>query len=89
MIAAALLLMMSDPTIAACRLFAGEAGARRIVKACIQVSPATHPPCHPDNSCDIMLREIRRSCALFDAGGKPQQCADYVTPTPPASPIRK
>lgn len=49
----------------------GAAAAARKVKACLAVSPATHPPCNAANSCAMIDDEIARSCALFDGQGAP------------------
>jgi len=40
---------------------------------CIQVSPATHPPCHADNPCALIRGEIDRSCKLWDKD-PPAEC---------------
>lgn len=54
-----------------CLKSAGKARAEQLVKQCLQVSPATHPPCNAENSCAIIRSEIQRSCALLgpDAPG--------------------
>ena len=49
----------------------GKAAAAKQVKICINVSPATHPPCNAANSCAMIEDEIARSCALFDGDGQP------------------
>jgi hypothetical protein len=43
----------------------GAAASARLVERCIQVSPATHPPCNAQNSCALIQGEIDRSCALY------------------------
>ncbi|MCS6626378.1 hypothetical protein N0B44_25990 [Roseibacterium beibuensis] len=72
-----------DPTVAAtpttepvsCREQLGEAAAIRLVERCVQVSPASHPPCHPDNTCALIQGEIDRSCAMYEPGEtRPEQC---------------
>jgi hypothetical protein len=59
-----------------CLQTAGKARAEQLVKQCLQVSPATHPPCNTQNSCELITDEIRRSCALlgFEA---PSFCDGY------------
>lgn len=59
-----------------CLQTAGKARAEQLVRECIKVSPATHPPCNTENSCEVMTDEIRRSCALlgFEA---PSFCDGY------------
>nr|WP_315380569.1 hypothetical protein [uncultured Sphingomonas sp.] len=51
----------------------GKAAAAQRVKLCINVSPATHPPCNAANSCAMTEDEIARSCALLDGDGEPVQ----------------
>jgi len=72
-----------DPVVAAtpttepvsCREQLGDAAAIRLVERCVQVSPASHPPCHPDNPCALIQGEIDRSCAMYGPGEtKPEQC---------------
>lgn len=58
-----------------CRQAIGEAASAKLVRRCITVSPATHPPCNAANSCDLIQSEIDRSCALFRDGTKPAECA--------------
>jgi hypothetical protein len=59
-----------------CLQTAGKARAEQLVKECLKVSPATHPPCNSQNSCELITDEIRRSCALlgFEA---PSFCDGY------------
>lgn len=57
-----------------CRVQLGEAAAIRLVERCVQVSPASHPPCHPDNPCALIQGEIDRSCAGYPAGQQPEPC---------------
>lgn len=56
----------------ACSASIGPTKAARLVKQCIAVSPATHPPCNAANSCAMIEGEIARSCALLgtDAAGE-------------------
>jgi len=48
-----------------CRDSAGTEQAQRYVAQCLQVSPATHPPCNAANACDLIIDEIRRGCDLL------------------------
>ncbi|MEO6830296.1 MAG: hypothetical protein ABI164_10850, partial [Acidobacteriaceae bacterium] len=48
-----------------CSESAGAGKATRLVNECLQVSPATHPPCNVQNSCALIISEIKRSCALL------------------------
>jgi hypothetical protein len=61
----------SPATLISCATEIGVAAAARKVKACLAVSPATHPPCNAANSCAMIDDEIARSCALFDGKGAP------------------
>ena len=58
-----------------CRSEVGERRAARLVEHCIQVSPATHPPCHADNACALIRSEIARGCRMIDDGSAPAFCA--------------
>jgi len=51
----------------------GEQKAARLVKQCLEVSPATHPPCNAWNPCELIEREIRRNCKNSTA----PQCEGY------------
>ena len=54
----------------------GEARSKRLVARCIAVSPATRPPCHSANPCEMIQGEIDRSCAMYGADEqKPKECA--------------
>jgi hypothetical protein len=54
----------------------GETDARRLVDRCIAVSPATRPPCHVSNPCELIRDEIERSCEMYTPGEtKPAECA--------------
>ena len=55
----------------------GETAAAQLVDQCIQMSPATRPPCNAANSCDMIRDEIARGCAFGDTSGNPDFCADY------------
>jgi Protein of unknown function (DUF3011) len=59
-----------------CLQTAGKARAGQLVKECLKVSPATHPPCNVQNSCELMTDEIRRSCALLGIEA-PSFCNGY------------
>ena len=49
----------------------GAAASARLVERCIQVSPATRPPCNAANPCDLIQGEIDRSCKLWARDGDP------------------
>ncbi len=48
-----------------CRQSIGAARARVLVQQCIQVSPATHPPCNDANPCEMITGEIQRGCGML------------------------
>jgi hypothetical protein len=55
-------LAVAEPS---CDDTAGRAQAHRYVQQCLEVSPATHPPCNAANPCSLIRDEIRRGCALL------------------------
>jgi Protein of unknown function (DUF3011) len=61
---------------ATCLKAVGKQRADQLVKQCLQVSAATHPPCNAQNSCDLIVDEIRRSCALLGRDA-PAFCGGY------------
>jgi len=67
---------------ASCSEERGAAAAAALVRQCIQVSPATHPPCNADNACSMIEDEIHRSCALLTRD-KPAFCATQPTDEAP------
>jgi hypothetical protein len=50
--------------------------SRQLVNECLQVSPATHPPCNAQNACSMIVDEIKRGCGLIGQGA-PGFCAEY------------
>ena len=53
----------------------GVEASDRLVRRCIAVSPATHPPCNAANPCAMVQGEIDRACAMYDASGtRPAEC---------------
>jgi hypothetical protein len=51
----------------------GVQAASKLVRQCLQVSPATHPPCNVQNSCVMVRDEIKRGCDFIEEG-KPSFC---------------
>ncbi len=47
----------------------GMAKAKELVNQCLQASPATHPPCNVQNSCELIQDEIARGCDIFKSSG--------------------
>jgi len=60
-----------------CAAAVGKAQAKMLVDRCLEVSPATHPPCNALNPCDLIIDEIRRSCALLEPAQRPGFCGLY------------
>lgn len=61
---------------ATCTDEVGPDRSKQLVEQCLQVSPATHPPCNAQNSCQLIIDEIKRSCALL-AANAPKFCSEY------------
>jgi len=59
-----------------CLKAVGKQRADQLVKQCLQVSAASHPPCNAQNSCDLINDEIRRSCELLGRDA-PAFCGGY------------
>ena len=74
-----------------CTASIGAKDAKVLADQCIQISPATHPPCNAQNSCDIIKEEITRGCDMAKSmGGQvPKFCstasAPQATPTTQAA----
>ncbi|MDX8517294.1 lysozyme inhibitor LprI family protein [Mesorhizobium dulcispinae] len=60
-----------------CVQSAGKAKSDQYVSQCIQVSPATHPPCNGQNACSMMIDEIKRGCAMIGNDNPPAFCSAY------------
>jgi hypothetical protein len=56
---------VAPPQSPSCEKTIGLPRARELVKQCLQVSPATHPPCNVQNSCDLIIDEITRGCGFL------------------------
>jgi len=59
-----------------CRKEVGQRMAAIYVRQCLEVSPATHPPCNDQNPCAMIKDEIKRGCEFF----KDSQGNDAQTP---------
>jgi hypothetical protein len=65
----------------------GKDNASVYVNQCIQISPATHPPCNDQNSCAMIKDEIKRGCEFVkNSPGIPKFCEEYSQQTPPPIP---
>ena len=64
-----------------CDAEVGHGLAQTYVDQCIEVSPATHPPCNVQNSCELITNEIARGCAMiadYSPQDVPDYCAEYL-----------
>jgi hypothetical protein len=59
-----------------CRKEVGKKAAAVLVKQCLEISPATHPPCNDQNACSLIKDEIKRGCemAKTEGGTAPKFC---------------
>jgi hypothetical protein len=79
----AALLVASGAAAESCRDEVGVAQAQRYVEECLDVSPATHPPCNARNSCALILAEIARGCRLLPPDPPPPPfCRPFLSPPP-------
>ncbi len=58
-----------------CKDTAGMRRAIELVNRCIEVSPATHPPCNENNACSLIQDEIDRGCRFLPRDKSPAYCA--------------
>jgi len=59
-----------------CSTAVGVERSRRLVSECTQVSPSTHSPCNAENSCVMIIDEIKRGCSA-SGQGSPLFCREY------------
>jgi hypothetical protein len=62
---------------ASCNQSVGQERASRMVQDCLAVSSATHPPCNAQNSCSLIVDEIRRGCSQLEPRNAPAFCSEY------------
>ena len=75
------LLAASAAHAASCRDEVGAARASAYVRQCLEVSPATHPPCNAENDCALIRAEIARGCRLLQGDkAMPEFCRRYLAP---------
>jgi hypothetical protein len=58
---------------ASCRQSNGKTRALTLVRYCLYVTSATHPPCNTANQCEVIVDHIRQMCP--DEAGKPLPCS--------------
>ncbi len=78
LLAALMLPLAGAADAASCGDEVGMQEARKLVDQCLQVSPATHPPCNAGNACSLMEMEdeIARGCQML-GDDRPDFCGDY------------
>lgn len=54
----------------------GEVKAKEIANRCLDMSSSSHPPCNVQNSCSLMVEEIKQGCAQSGADA-PKYCKEY------------
>ena len=59
-----------------CLVSVGTKRSAELVRECVQVSPATHPPCNAENACSLVVDEIKRGCGMLGQDA-PGFCAEY------------
>jgi Protein of unknown function (DUF3011) len=59
-----------------CTEAVGAQRANQLAQQCLQVSPATHPPCNAQNTCKLITDEIKRSCPMLGRSA-PGFCDEY------------
>ena len=64
-------------TPASCTEERGAASAAALAAQCVQVSPATHPPCNAENACAMIEAEIARGCGMLTGNSKPAFCTAH------------
>ena len=71
----------STATAQSCRQTAGSQRSQTMVRQCMKVSQATHPPCNAENPCDMIVDEIKHGCAELaepgTRGKSPVFCGRY------------
>ena len=74
-------LLASAARAQSCEAEVGAELAATYVEQCLEVSPATRPPCNAENSCELIWNEIARGCAGL-AEDMPDEvpdfCAEYL-----------
>ena len=80
-LAIGLTLMQPAAAETSCNQSIGPAKAHRLVEQCLMVSPATHPPCNADNSCELIIsHNIDRCGFLGDGNEVPKFCTGLPKP---------
>src|SRR4029453_19284804 len=80
--------LAADPS---CRETAGAQQSATYVAQCLEVSPATRPPCNAANPCALIVDEIKRGCSILreplkrrpvpaaQGASEPEFCRSYLT----------
>lgn len=72
----AVLFVANEALAESCLAEVSEEEANMLAEHCREVSPATRPPCNPENDCRLVTDEILRGCAMLGKDA-PEFCADY------------
>lgn len=75
--AATLLSAEASAQAQSCKDEEGSDAARTYVDQCLEVSPATRPPCNADNPCQLIWDETTRGCQML-GNDAPDFCGDYL-----------
>lgn len=59
-----------------CQEEVGAEEAQSYVDQCLEVSPATRPPCNAENACQLIWDEIARGCKLIGSDA-PEFCSEF------------
>jgi hypothetical protein len=70
------IVVASNAIAQSCADDAGAEEAATYVDQCLEVSPATRPPCNADNPCQLIWDEIARGCAML-GNDAPEFCSEY------------
>jgi hypothetical protein len=63
----------AGPASASCRQSIGKTRALTLVRYCLYVTGATHPPCNTANQCEVIVDHIRQMCPA--EAGTPLPCS--------------
>jgi hypothetical protein len=70
------LFAVGDALAQSCKEEVGSREAQQYVDQCLEVSPATRPPCNAENPCQLIWDEIARGCAML-GNDAPEYCSEY------------
>lgn len=68
--------LSGNPDKGTCTQAVGAVKAKVLVDRCLEMSGSSHPPCNAENSCRLMMDEIKNGCKQSGAAA-PQYCKEY------------